>query len=412
MMAADRKNGTSTINIRTLPLRNLSRKPVRTAALVILSAFLAFAVFAGSLVVLSLKNGLKSLEGRLGADVIVVPSSAAQKVDLDEILLQGAVGYFYMDSSKMDKIVATEGVEQASAQIFLASLRADCCSVAVQVIGIDQDTDFVVQPWISQQYQDRLQELEVVVGCEVSAEVGENIRIYGENCRVVARLSETGTGMDTAIYTNYDTIRTLLTAAESLGHDLKISGDPENVISAVYVKVAEGYDIETVRNNLNVYVRKTKAVQTKSMITSVSDGLSGIASAVIWLIAGIAFLAFAILTAVFCLLIHERKREFAVLRLIGTSAAASSGVVIREALVVSLGGSVLGAAFGGLLIGLFSTLIQERLGLPFLLPGWEQAGVAALATIALTMAAGILASGYAAFRLGKVDAGNVLREGN
>ena len=49
-------------------------------ALTLLTAFLALAVFGGSVVVLSLRSGLNSLEARLGADIILVPSEAQSKV--------------------------------------------------------------------------------------------------------------------------------------------------------------------------------------------------------------------------------------------------------------------------------------------------------------------------------------------
>ena len=64
----------------SLSVKNLKRKPGRTIALVLLTAFLALAVFGGSVVVLSLRNGLQSLEARLGADIILVPSEAQSKV--------------------------------------------------------------------------------------------------------------------------------------------------------------------------------------------------------------------------------------------------------------------------------------------------------------------------------------------
>ena len=181
-------------------IKNLTRKSGRTTALVLLTALLALTVFGGSIVILSLRGGLNSLENRLGADVIVVPSTARSKTNLEQILLQGTTGYFYMDREKLDKIIATDGVESASSQLFLASLRASCCSVPVQVIGFDQDTDFMVRPWITESYSRTLNEKEVAVGCRVSAGIGESIRIYGVNCPVVARLAETGTGLDTAVY--------------------------------------------------------------------------------------------------------------------------------------------------------------------------------------------------------------------
>ena len=64
------------MTLRRLPLRNILRHPGRTAALVILVSFLALSLFAGSVIVLSLNNGLENLERRLGADLIVVPATS------------------------------------------------------------------------------------------------------------------------------------------------------------------------------------------------------------------------------------------------------------------------------------------------------------------------------------------------
>ena len=64
-----------------LAIRNIRRKPFRSVTLILLSAFLAFSIFAGSLVVMSLQNGLKSYEARLGADVVVVRRKRDSRAD-------------------------------------------------------------------------------------------------------------------------------------------------------------------------------------------------------------------------------------------------------------------------------------------------------------------------------------------
>ena len=125
------------MKLKQIPLRNLKHRPGRTLALVLLTAFLSFSLFGGGLVVSSLRSGLDSLEARLGADIIVVPASAKTQVNLSEMLLQGTTGYFYMKKDLAARVLAREGIEKASEQLFLASLRADCCSIPVQVIGID-----------------------------------------------------------------------------------------------------------------------------------------------------------------------------------------------------------------------------------------------------------------------------------
>ena len=103
-----------------------------------------FVIFAGSMTVVSLQNGLKTLENRLGADIIVVPNTAKRKVDPKTMILDGTPGYFYMEREKMTLISHIEGVEKVSPQIFLASLSASCCSVPVQIIGFEPETDFII----------------------------------------------------------------------------------------------------------------------------------------------------------------------------------------------------------------------------------------------------------------------------
>ncbi len=400
------------MNLKKLPLRNLLRKPGRSMALLLVAAFLALSVFAGSIVVLSLRNGLSSLEKRLGADLIVVPNAAASKTNLEEILLQGTTGYFYMDRGNLEKIRATEGVATASPQLFLASLRADCCTVPIQVIGIDQETDFTIQPWISESCNVKLGEKELLVGCRVNSDEGESIKIYNTWCPVVGRLAETGTGLDTAVYCSMETLQLLLDAARGLGHDLKIEGDSADVISAVYVRVKDGYDVETVANDLALHIRKTKTIRTKSMFTGVSDSLSAIASTIVGLIAALWALSLVLLMIVFAMMARERRREFAVLRLIGTSRKGLSGIIWKESLLVSLTGALAGCALGAMLVFSFDTLIEEKLALPYLAPPVGTSALLAGLTMLGVMVISSLASALAAFRLSRVDPGTVLREGS
>lgn len=393
-------------------IRNLTRKPGRTAALVLLTAFLALSVFAGSVVVSSLRQGLGSMENRLGADIIVVPAEAESRFGLKNLLLQGTVGAFYMDASALERVRETEGVGKASAQIFLSSMKADCCSVKVQIIGFDPDTDFVVQPWIAESLNRPLEDLEVVIGCRVAAEVGEDFRIYDRKCRVAARLAQTGTGLDTAVYCNLNTIHTLLRAAEEKGISHKIdSGNDADVVSAVYVRVAPGADVGRVNNLLNGHVRKATAVRTAGMISEVSDSLAGVSNTIAVLIGTVWGLALLILLIVFAMMVNERRRELAVYRLLGMSRRMLSGLILKETVLCSLAGALCGIALGAVLIFPFTTLIETSLKLPYLTPAPGTVLLYAAAAAAVTVAAACIAGFRTALRLSRVDPGSTLREG-
>ena len=328
--------------MKRLAVKNLLGRPGRTAALFFLVLLLSLTLCGGGLVLSSLRTGLGSLENRLGADVIVMPAKAALKTDLDTLFLQGTIGPYYMSMSTVDKIAKTEGIDRLSTQIFLSSMRASCCSIPIQVIGFDPKSDFTVSSWLKESRQESLDDGRLLVGSRVNANPGESIKLYNISCPVAGQLQSTGTGLDTAVYCTLPTIRTLMTAAEDLGGYSSISGDPSETVSAVYIKVKEGVDPKDVADSINVHVRKVKAVQTRSVITTVADSLSGLERILTVLMIAAALLVWLVLFAAFTLMTGERKKEFATLRLCGLSRGRLAGLVFREAAIVSLLGSAAG----------------------------------------------------------------------
>ena len=397
------------MNIRKLPFTNLRRKPGRTAALILLTAFLAMSVFGGSMVVMSLRNGLKSLESRLGADIIVVPSSAQSKVSFKNMLLTGTTGAFYMSGDNLDRTLEVEGVEKASPQVFLSSLKADCCSIRIQVIGFDPDNDFVVRPWIEESCQREPGEMDLLVGANVEADTGEVLKIYDEPCHVTGKLAATGTGLDSAVYCTMDTMQTLLKAAEAKGITHDITSEDDDLVSAIYVKVREGCDIGKVNSAIQGHTRRASAVRTKSMITDVSGSLAGISRTVSLLTAAVWILSAVILLLIFVMITNERKKEFALLRLLGTSRRLLRKVIRTETAVCSLSGAIVGITASALLLFPFTKLIESSLGLPYLMPSVSMVLMTALAAAAGTVLAGVLSSAWAAGMLSQADPGTVLR---
>ena len=258
----------------SIAFRNLTRRAGRSIALIVLAAFLSFAVFCGTMAQHSLRNGLDSLQNRLGADIMVVPKEAAAHSDLENIVLQGNTGYFYMDEKAYQKLQTIDGIGQMSAQFFLASASSGCCSIPVQLIGYDPETDFTITPWIRKTYSSELQDMDIVVGNDLNAFVGDTLTFYNQDVHVAAKLEKTGTSLDTAVYMNHNTLKTLLQASLDLGMNYFSDIDPDRVVSCVLINVADGYSTEEVLNDINIHVSKVKAVQTKNMISGISGSLS------------------------------------------------------------------------------------------------------------------------------------------
>ncbi len=393
-----------------LIFKNLIKRPGRTAALLLLSVFLAFSVFGGTMTVLSLRRGLESLEARLGADVIAVPDKAKNK--LEDILLQGVPGYFYMDKENVEKIAQTEGVEAVSPQYFLASVSAGCCSVPVQIIGFEPSTDFSVQPWIKQSYGKELQNDEVVAGANINAEVGEHLRFYDQSVKVAAKLDKTGTELDNAVYTNADTLKDLLGAAVDKGLVVLAKNDPDKLVSSVLIKVKDGYSAEDVASDISVNIRHVSAVNTKNMVSGIAQSLSGISDMTGLMIIAVWMLSLIVMAIAFSMIINERKREFAVLRVIGATRGRLAATVLGEAFFIGLIGGAIGVLAGALAVFPFSGLIEAKLGLPYLTPSFGASMGAAGAAVLSSVIAGPLTSALSAVRVSRMDTGLILREGN
>lgn len=400
------------MKLKYLPFKNLIGKPFRTAALLLIAAFMTAAVFGGTVAAASLKNGLDSLEQRLGADIIVVPEEAEAKADLENMLLSGTPGYFYMDKSVEDKIAAVEGVELTSPQYFLVSANAECCTVQVQVIGFDENSDFSIKPWLKQCYSGTLGDNEVIVGSSLSTRVGHTLMLYGTECKAVGKLDATGTGLDTAIYTTPDTVRRLIRASQEKGIGVLAKQSPDDVISSVYIKVKDGYDIADVAADINLNIDGVQAVRTRSMITGTADKLAVISGSINVLIIAVWILAAAIMTAAFSVLAGVRRREFAVLRVVGLSRRQLGKIVFSESVIICVVGGVVGIVLSAAAVFAFGNAIETNSGLPYLAPSAVQSLKYLFIALAAVLVTGSVSSGWSAYRLSHVDTGNILREGD
>lgn len=394
-----------------LSLKNIKRKPFRTMGLALLAAVLSFSLFIGAFVIFSLQRGLESYRARLGADIVVVPSSAASHGMLDDILLQGITGNHYMSAKDCEKVCALEGIESVSKQFFLTSAKASCCSTRVQIIGFDPETDFSILPWIGENYTGTIEDGDVVVGANLNISEDRLIRFYGREYRVVARLEETGTGLDSTVYTNMNTIREMAKNAARLLETSPFRGvNIDTAASAIMIRVADGYDINSVMNDINIHITKVQATSAKSMVLKIISGLERISEIIGLLVAAIWFLAIVILLIVFATVLQERKREFGVLRIAGASCAMLTRIMCTEAVIVSLSGALIGLFLSVMMVYPLMDSIRNALELPFLKPNPLLLLLLFLGTLCVSVLMGGLASAAAAQRITKNETALIVRE--
>ncbi|MBP5554810.1 MAG: FtsX-like permease family protein [Lachnospiraceae bacterium] len=394
-----------------LAIKNIKGHSARSSALIILAGLLSASVFGGSLIVKSLRNGLHSYEQRLGADIIVASEEAIDSGKYESILLQGVPGYFYMDDSVIEVIEGIDGVESVTPQFFLASASSGCCDTLVQIVGFDPDSDFAIRPWISESYDGNINDGDVIVGCNINIPDSNRYKFYNVDCNVVAKLEKTGTGLDSAVYANMNTIKQMMESSSQIGFGYFEDVEPEHAVSSVLVNVKDGYSVTDVQRNINLGIQGVRAVSSKDMVSNIAGGLGAISNIIGVLVVIIWLLSFTILTVAFGMIVNERVKELAVLRISGASKKMLSRILIIESIILSLIGGLAGNALTALIFFPFSDSLKLSLNLPVLIPDFSYVIVIFATSILTSIVICAITSTVSGYRITGKDTGLIFRDG-
>lgn len=393
-----------------LALFNLKKKPYRTGALLALIA-LSSALLLGSLILTSsLNGGVKGLQSRIGADLMIVPEGSEQK--MEGLLLNGSPNYFYMDKNVESIVARVKGVERLSSQVFLASLTESCCDFPVQVIGFDPQSDFILQNWAKDHFNKKLitpgNEEILFAGCNIEARK-KTVKFFGQYHKILSRLAKSGSGMDNVIYADMATLKKIYLDARKKGYGFLSGDDFDSKVSVIYVKLAPDERPDSTALRIRRALENAGSSQKVEIIQSqtfISD-LMGKLSSILVFLYGISFLVLVIslltLSLVFSLSINERLREFSILRVLGASHKDLEKIIFDEALILAGAGGLTGIFLSLLIILPFSYLISEKIALPFAMSGAFQLALFSALVFVLTLAACLLSSAGSAIRLSKFE---------
>ncbi|WP_022932510.1 ABC transporter permease [Treponema bryantii] len=395
------------ISSKYIALSNLKKKPFRTAAMLAVIA-LSSALLLGSFIIsASLRGGIFGIQSRLGADLMIIPEGAQQ--ELEGILLYGNPNYFYMDKNIEDLVRTVDGVEAASSQTYLASVSESCCDFPVQLIGFDPETDFIVKSWAKSRYSKLSSEEEVLfAGSNIDVQK-KTVRFYGQTHKVTAKLAKSGSGMDSAIYTDTATLKNIFLDARSKGFGFISGDDIDKKVSAIFVKLADGVRPDSAVLRIQRALSQQpdapaiQIIQNEKMILDLMNKFSAILIFMNGLSALVLVITFATLAVVFSLMLNERLKEFAVLRVLGASHRTLVKIILSEAGLVGCAGAVTGIFLSLLIILPFNVLISEKLALPFAMSSLPQLVLFSVLVFVIILAASILSSIFSAVRISKFE---------
>jgi putative ABC transport system permease protein len=323
-------------------IKNLRRKPSRAAILVMaIGLLVSVLVFALSFV-RRVDSSIRLTSERLGADLLVVPTGSRGAAE--DVLLENKVTTFYMDREIVGRVKAIPGVERVTHQTYLATIAGACCDVPESmVVMFDQDSDFVVGPWLPKKIGRRLQKGEAVVGSDSALNISLGLTqvdsfLFGNVFKTVGVLDKTGTGLDTAIFIdegNLDDIR----------RKGRVNVRPGSV-SVIFVKVAEGRDPQRVAAVVENTIIEADAVARRDIGKSVLRSLGDIGRMFLITFLLAAVLAALLAWAVFSGVANERAREVGLMRAIGAKESHVIRLFLLEVLIIGGAGSLVGIASG------------------------------------------------------------------
>lgn len=387
---------------------NLLGKIWVSAALVTIVAIISFALFGGAILSKSLSNGIKSFEARLGADIAVVPKN--QTSAYRNVIISGEPTKFFLSDYIQQEVEQIEGVENATPQLYLSTLSDSCCSEPLQLIGIDFESDFATKAWISKSYNRKINDGELIIGSNIIEDSDNTLTFFNKKMPVAARLAKTATGMDNSIYASIATIRELAKEATKLGYDLSGS-NIDNSISSVMVKVKPGYDVDIVCENIMNNLQNVDVVKSNDMIETISRNMNFFSRIIAITTVALGILAAIILAIMFSININTRKKEFAVLRILGATRKKLMSIVMAESLIISVLGAIAGAIIAAISILPFSSYIGAKMGLPFLLPSFLELAILLVISTIISIAIGPISAIYSALKISRAETYATMREG-
>ena len=357
----------------SIALSNLSYKINRTLSMLLLTSLCAASVFACVVLSYGLKNGINTIQKRLGADLMIVPKGAEQK--MQSVLISGEPNYFYMEKEIAEKISQIEGVEKVTSRFYLTSVSEDCCDFPVQIVGFEPETDFVISPWIEESFppdSKKFTEEFYTEGCVITGSnvltQKDGVRFFGKTHPVSGKLSKSVAGIDNAVFVSMNTLKEIYDDAKGRGFGFISDGKAGSKVSAVFVRLSEGAKADSTAVKITSRIPNVSVVKRDAVFSEISSSLDSVFFILKILAVSVTLFTVISLAIIFPLAVSSRIAEFSILRILGAAHKQCAKILLYEALFISVAGGLSGIALACLLVFPFCTAIDSALSVPLVFP--------------------------------------------
>ena len=400
----------------SIALSNLSYKINRTLSMLLLTSLCAASVFACVVLYFGLKNGINTIQKRLGADLMIVPKGAEQK--MQSVLIPGEPNYFYMEKEIAEKISQIEGVEKVTSRFYLTSVSEDCCDFPVQIVGFEPETDFVISPWIEESFppdSKKITEEFYTEGCVVTGSnvltQKDGVHFFGKTHPVSGKLSKSGAGIDNAVFVSMNTLKEIYDDAKERGFGFISDGKAGSKVSAVFVRLSEGAKADSTAVKITSRIPNVSVVKRDAVFSEISSSLDSVFFILKILAVSVTLFTVISLAIIFPLAVSSRIAEFSILRILGAAHKKCAKILLYEALFISVAGGLSGIALACLLVFPFCTAIDSALSVPLVFPPPAILFLTGCAVLLAVIFAVLLSALKSIIAVSKLEPYNTMKQG-
>lgn len=360
------------------------------------TAIAAFLLFTSYFFIHSLNTSVVAIDGRLGADLIVVPKGMGAYAG--DIILTGAVNELYFDEEEVLPIIREiEEITEWAPQLYLKTISTSCCGTMgdFPVVAFDPKRDFTLKTFMPGSKE--LLKDEIVIGNNAGGErflyhynneyIQEKVMLFLQPFFVKNALFPTGTGADETIFMRLDMARSLLDKVEALGHL------QPTFLSALYINT-KPHTQSLVKGLLEQKLTYVDIVRGTGLKEELKQQIFPLKLLSYCMVALALLLTLVQVSTLFSALIRERQKEIGVLFALGVLKRNVYKLLLFEAVIISMIGSSLGVILSLSILYDRQTLLYLLFQLPLVLPNFQTSVVIGVVTVAVitgcTMIAALL----------------------
>ncbi|SDB26907.1 ABC transporter permease [Eubacterium oxidoreducens] len=392
-----------------MALKDLRTQRFTAAILFLLFLCTTFVIVGGALVTNGSLQGVQETQNRLGADVIVVPSSYS--TDMQNALFEGEAATVDMDRTWLETLAQMDGISKISAQRYIATLSADCCSAGgIQMIAYDPDTDFTIGKWLSKQEIATPKKNEIIMGSATGFSKGETVQFFGVEFTVIGILEETGMGYDTGAFISFEAAQEI---ASQEGYSIVYpTRNGVEQISMILIEVEDGYEPEKIKQSILNYYEDDgiHAYSKATMVSTLFQKIESMSKMMnIFQLALVLVSAIGVF-AVITIYMSFRKPHIGYLLSNGVAAWKVWLFFAGEYLLVLVLAHVIADTLVIFLIYAFEMMLKLNLEMPFVIPGvWEMVKII-IKSFLVNLAVLFVAAVYSLIRMIRLDISLIVKE--